>query len=134
MPYLRWYYELYKYDKVGVEYALDFLEQAYQHEACDDKTVALLFEFYTDRLWWGAHHFPDGCLLKDETVEMIINKCEKIIAEKSVPDELISELEYYKKLYLCYYKFEEEGRSKDFGEYCKQENLPWQQLKAYYFE
>ncbi len=134
MPHLRWYYQLYKNDKVGFEYAFDFLEKAYQHNDCDDKTVTLLFDSLLDHLWWGSHHFPDGCLLEKEIVETTINQCEKIIAEKTVAKELVDALEYYKKLYICYYKFAEEGRTKSFEHYCKQENLSWQEVKAYYYE
>lgn len=37
MPQLRWFYELYRNDKFGVEYATGMLEKAYIHESCDGK-------------------------------------------------------------------------------------------------
>lgn len=125
MPHLRWYYELYRKDRIGVEYAFDMLKKAYQSKECDEKTVVLMFEYWLELLAWGSHHFPDGCIIKKETAENAIKECEKIISEKEIDDKLRTELVYFKKLYLCYYKFEAEGRIKEFNEYCIEENIEY---------
>ena len=46
MPELRWYYELYRNDHIGYEFATKYLEHAYLSNECDQKTVDMLFDSY----------------------------------------------------------------------------------------
>lgn len=133
MPQLRWFYELYRNDKFGCMYAKDMLEKAYLSEDCDQKTVELLFISWLRILDWGAHHFPEGCIITKEGMSNAVTQCKKIIAEKEVDDKLKAELHYYEILYQCYYKYEDDGRIKSFQEYCKEANLDFNLPKTYYY-
>lgn len=133
MPQLRWFYELYRNDKFGVQYAIEMLERAYAHECCDQKTVELLFLSWIDILDWGAHHFPDGCIITKETMENAVKQCEKIISEKEIDEAFKKQLRYYQILYACYDKYKEEGRVRDFEEYCDEANLEFVPINAYYY-
>ena len=135
MPQLRWFYELYKNDKFGCMYAYDMLERAYSSPECDQKTVTWLVNHWLGILGWGAHHFPDGCIITRETARNAAAQCRKIISEKEVDEELKMELHYYETLYQCYYKYEAEGRSKSFQEYCDEANIDFSNgfSAAFYF-
>lgn len=133
MPQLRWFYELYRHDKIGVEYAYEMLEKAYIHEMCDEKTVELLFDFWIEILSWGAHHFPEGCIISEEAMENAVKHCKEIIDEKKIDEGRKAQLQYYEMLYSCYYKFVEEGRKRDFEEYCEEVNIEFVYNKAYYY-
>ena len=83
---------------------------------------------------WGAHHFPDGCIIEKEKIIFCMQKCEDILNEKSVREDLINRLQYYKKLYLCYSKYVEDGKKRNFGVYLKEANIDFYYSKAYYYE
>lgn len=123
MPQLRWYYELYWNDSIGAMYAAEMLEKAYLSDERDKKTVELLFDLWIDLLGWGAHHFPDGCIITKEAVSNAVSQCKKIISENKVEEKFIEKLRYYEALYQCFYKYEAEGRSKSFQEYCKEAQI-----------
>ena len=134
MPELRWYYEMFVHHKVGYEYALKYLECAYLSKECDQKTVDLLFDSYIDTLAWGAHHFPDGCIIEAETKNFCIQKCEEILNEKQVSEHLVYQLKYYKILYMCYEKYVKDGRTEDFDNYLNEANIDFYYTKAYYYQ
>ena len=134
MPELRWYYELFRNDRIGYKYARGYLDDAYNSEKCDQKTVDLLFDSYLELLAWGAHHFPDGCIIEKSTQDNAIRTCERIMEEKNVNEHLVHELYYYKSLYDCYEKYVEDGKVKDFEVYCKDCNLEFHYNKAFYYE
>ena len=123
MPQLRWFYELYRDDKNDCMYAKDMLERAYSSSERDEKTVELLFDSWLDVLGWGAHHFPDGCIITKETMRNAVEKCKKIICENEVDEKLKEELRYYELLYQCYYKYKNEGERRSFQEYCSEANI-----------
>lgn len=131
MPHLRWFYELYQSDKFGGIYAKDMLERAYLSADCDKKTIELLFVFWLGVLEWGAHHFPEGCIITKEAMCNAVKQCKKIIFEKEVDEKLKTELHYYEILYQCYYKYEDDGRSKSFQEYCNEANIDFQVSKIF---
>lgn len=133
MPQLRWFYELYRNDNFGVKYATNMLEKAYLSVSCDKKTVELLFNSWIETLAWGAHHFPDGCIITKETMERAVKQCKKIISEKEVDENLKAELHYFEILYQCYYNFEKEGKKRDFKEYCDEANIEFVYNGAYYY-
>lgn len=129
MPQLRWFYELYRNDRFGVQYAKAMLEKAYLSEHCDTMTIELLFNSWIEILAWGAHHFPDGCIITKKAMENAVTQCKRIISEKGVSGKLTSALQYYETLYSCYYKFEAEDRKKDFREYCDEANIEFMYSK-----
>ena len=89
MPECRWYYELFRNHKQGYQAVVKYLEIAYSSMKCDQKTIDLLFDSYLDILGWGAHHFPDGCIIEDNTIVDCFQKCEDILKEKTVSERLI---------------------------------------------
>lgn len=134
MPELRWFYELYNSDKFGVEYAMEFLEKAYYSQECDDKTVSLLFTSYIYILGWGAHHFPEGCIISEMAKDNAFNQCKKIMSKKDVSEKLKAELKYYEILYSSYSNYIKDNRKKDFKEYCEELNIEFYEANAYYYE
>lgn len=134
MPELRWYYEMFYNDRIGYKYATRYLEEAYHSEKCDQKTVDMLFYSYVDILAWGAHHFPDECIIEQSVQDNAVENCESIMKEKSVSEYLVQQFYYYKALYICYAKYEEGGKVGDFEEYCKDNELVFHYNKAYYYE
>ncbi len=133
MPELRWFYELYYNDAFGVECAGEFLEKAYAGRECDAKTVNLLFASWIDILGWGAHHFPDCCIISDEARDNAFTQCRKIMGEKTVDEKLQAELKYYETLYSCYNNYCAGGRKKNFQQYCDEANLKFYECEAYYY-
>ena len=133
MPELRWYYELFHNDGIGYKYATGYLNDAYNSPNCDQKTIDLLFDSYLDILAWGAHHFPDGCIIEKSTQDNAFKSCERIMKEKNVSEHLIHELYYYKSLYDCYENYVKDGKIKDFEIYCKELDLNFHYNKAYYY-
>ena len=133
MPQLRWFYELYKNDKFGVNYARNMLEKAYLSEKCDTKTVELFFYMWIEILAWGSHHFPNGCLITKEAMENAVKQCKNIISEKDVNEKFRKQLEYFETLYICYYQFEEDNRTKTFEDYCHQADIEFICNNAYYY-
>ena len=133
MPQLRWYYQLYKHDRVGHQYAFDMLKKAYAHDKCDKQTVDLLFAAYIEKLAWAAHHFPEGCIMERVEVASTINECKSIMNTGMVEERLLDDFEYFKKLYTCYYKYVDEGRTKDFDTYCAKEGIAFDESKVFYY-
>ncbi len=123
MPELRWYYELFRNDRYGSRQASVYLNQAYASPECDQKTTDLLFDSYTDTLAWGAHHFPEGCILTPETVSCCFQKCEEIRSEKPVSAHLIQQYHYYKALYKSYEQYKADGRTIPFEDYLRHSGL-----------
>jgi len=134
MPELRWFYELYRNDRFGCQYAFGFLEEAYSSEAWDAKTVNLLFDSWIDVLGWGAHHFPEGQIIDNEARDRAIQACRKIMAERPVAERLAAKLEYYKALYACYDRYRGEGRTRPFQAYCEEAGLSFLECRAYYYK
>lgn len=134
MPELRWFYELFVNDSFGMKYAYDFLKKAYSSKACDAKTVNLLFASYIDVLGWGAHHFPDGCIIDNTARDEAFGQCRKNMGEKAVDEKLQAQLKYYEILYSCYNSYCNDGKKKDFRQYCNGANIEFYECKAFYYE
>lgn len=134
MPELRWYYELYHNHSQGVEdydFLIKCLDDAYLSDKCDQKTVDLLFDSYLDVLGWGAHHFPDGCIIETSTRKDCIINCKKIMTEKTVNEKLLMKYKYYQLLYECYDMYVEDGRKRDFNLYLSEANIDFYDKKAF---
>ena len=63
MPHLRWAYQICAHG-LGEFDKNDLLRRAYRHERCDARTVELYFCMLLDAIDWGAHRFPEGCLIE----------------------------------------------------------------------
>lgn len=134
MPECRWYYELFRNHKQGYQAAVKYLEIAYSSMKCDQKTIDLLFDSYLDILGWGAHHFPDGCIIEDNTIVDCFQKCEDILKEKTVSERLINQLNYYRILYECYNRYVDDGRKRKFEDYLNEANIHFLYSRAFYYE
>lgn len=131
MPELRWYYELYRNHPTGIRYAVKYLEDAYASPECDQKTVDLLFDSFVDELGWGAHHFPDGCILEQAVIENCMQQCEAILAAHAVSEYPAYRFEYYKRLYACYEQYKADGKIKSFDAYLKEADMDSYYAKAF---
>jgi len=140
MPQMRWAFQIFgKYynphDPNQEELKpYDILEKAYEHPDCDQKTVNLYLERQVYWLWFGAHHFPEGCCITREDYEDTIKTAKRIIAEKRVPAHLAEDTRYYKALYELYYKWNDGDRVGDFAELCAANGLEFHAVKAYYYK
>ena len=123
MPELRWYYEMFTNHRIGYKNAVQYLEDAYASNECDQKTIDLLFDSYISILAWGAHHFPDGYIIEKATISNCIQQCETIMNEKTVSSHLIEELRYFKALYACFEKYEADGRKNSFQFYLREAGI-----------
>lgn len=131
MPELRWYYELFRNHPAGAESAVRYLEAAYESIACDQKTVDLLFASFVDELGWGAHHFPEGCILEQAVIDQCMQQCEAILAAHEVSEYLACRFEYYKRLYACYEQYKADGRTRDYAGYLKAAEIDAYYAKAF---
>ena len=126
MPQMRWIFELYNthynpFDPKGEYNTYKILEKAYIHSECDQKTVDLYFREQLKWLEWGAHHFPEGCIITKDSYEKTVKTAEKIISENYVCSYLKQAFEYFLKLYDCFYKYEDSGE--DFYKLCENEKI-----------
>lgn len=139
MPHMRWAFQLFgkNYNPFNPNLELDMfkvLKKAYEHENCDSKTVALYFNEIVEQLYWGAHHFPERCIIARGVYEKTVETAEKILSEKQVPQKLIETYRYYRILYQCFYEYEESRCKKDFYELCERAGIKYKSTPAYYFQ
>lgn len=111
MPQMRWAFQIFgksyhPHDTQCEHNPYNILERAYTHEECDEQTVQLYFGEQVKILWWGHHHFPDGCCITQETFKDTVDTARKILSEKSVDLQLVAEFEYYVQLYHIYFKWQ----------------------------
>lgn len=138
MPHMRWAFQLFgkHYNPFNPQLELDMfkiLKRAYEHRDCDSKTVDLYFNEILEQLYWGAHHFPDACIITREAYEKTVETAEMILAEKQVPQKLVETYMYYCKLYQCFYEYEESGHEKNFYELCERVGIKYKSMPTYYF-
>lgn len=140
MPQMRWAFQLFgKYynphdPKRENLKTYDILEKAYEHPECDQKTVDLYFNEQVEWLYWGAHHFPEGCIIARESYRETVATAEKILSEKTVDPVLIQEFNYYVQLYELFYEWSDGGHKGDFGELCESAGLEFHSVKAFYYK
>ncbi len=128
MPHMRWICQLYgryynPFDQQRAYDSIVILEKAYQHEKCDQKTVDLYFQEHLYYLDWGAHHFPEGCLITKQCYFDIVNIAEKIIKEHTVDKALLDKFYCFTTLYQCYDQYKQENKKRDFYQICKEAGL-----------
>lgn len=126
MPYLRWYYELYRNDKIGHEIAAELLLRAYHHEECDGRTVELVMKYWLNMLGFGAHHFPTVCCIQEEDYQQAMEHCLEILENHDVAPVLRSTVAYYRKLYGAWERYERSDREVDFLVCCEHEGIEFE--------
>lgn len=135
MPQLRWAFQLFgtyynPHDPACEHNHYHNLERAYAHEQCDQQTISLYFEAQVNHLWWGQHHFPEGCIITKADFEATVHTAYNILSEKPVDPSLTAAFEYYVKLYHIYFHWIENGRNGDFYELCQKEGLEYKGAAA----
>ena len=76
---MRWAYQIFgnyynPHDPEREHDVYHILERAYMHEQCDQQTVDLYFGQQVELLWWGQHHFPEGCIITREAFEDAVGR------------------------------------------------------------
>ncbi|WP_314978502.1 hypothetical protein [Campylobacter rectus] len=122
MPHLRWAYQICARSLRGLD-KNDLLRRAYRHERCDTCTVELYFCMLLDALDWGAHHFPEVCLIERAYYEQLIREARDVREKHEISARLNLEFEYFIKLYECYFEFKSCGGEVDFYALCKEAGL-----------
>ncbi len=87
MPHLRWAYQICMrgLHELGRD---ELLRHAYRHEHCDARTVELYFCTLLDALDWGAHHFPDGCLIERTYYEQLTSEARDSREKHEISEQL----------------------------------------------
>ena len=85
-------------------------------------------------MYWGAHHFPDSCIISRESYRETVKTAEKILSEKTVAPALIEEFSYYVGLYELFYEWSDSGRKGDFEELCEKSGHKFHAVKAFYYK
>ena len=133
MPHLRWAYQIYMrgLHELGGD---ELLRRAYRHERCDARTVELYFCMLLDALDWGAHHFPEGCLIERAYYEQLTSEARDVREKHEISARLNLEFEYFVKLYECYFEFKSRGGEVDFYVLCEKAGLNFAHVKSFYYE
>ena len=133
MPHLRWAYQICMrgLHELGGD---ELLRRAYRHERCDARTVELYFCMLLDALDWGAHHFPEGCLIERAYYEQLTSEARDVREKHEISARLNLEFEYFVKLYECYFEFKSRGGEVDFYALCKEAGLNLAPVKSFYYE
>ena len=139
MPQMRWAFQIFgryynPHDPKNEHNPYHILERAYAHEECDQQTVDLYFGEQIEFLWWGQHHFPEGCIITKEAFHDTVCTVKRILAEKKVDPESVAEFEYYVKLYQVYFEWHEGGRKGSFHERCEEEGIDFNEIPVIYYE
>jgi len=138
MPHMRWYYELFNSSRLAFEDGAldpaDILKRAYAHRGCDGKTVEFYFRYWLNILDWGAHHFPEACIIDKEEYEFAFENIEKISNAHAVPEELSLEAEYFKKLYKAWERYLAEDKKRPFCDYCAENGVTFTETATIYYE
>lgn len=124
MPQMRWAFEIYGYRFNLFNGSADcesntLIQKAYVHKNRDAKTAELYFKTLLDVLDWGAHHFPDGCLIERDYYEKTVKAAKSVLAENVINAQLSTCLYEYVKLYKCWFEYIACGKTKDFYTLCK---------------
>ena len=133
MPHLRWAYQICAHG-LGELDKDELLRRAYRHERCDARTVELYFCMLLDTLDWGAHHFPEGCLIERAYYEQLIREARDVTQKHEISARLNLEFEYLVKLYECYFEFKSRGGEVDFYALCEKAGLNFAPVKSFYYE
>lgn len=138
MPHMRWAFQIYgnTYNPFNPNWDVnmnDLLKKAYMHEQCDQETVNLYFGQQIYQLEWGAHHFPEGCIITRKVYADTVQEAECIMKEHHVNEIQVEKFHKLAKLYQCFYLYEESGRKRDFKQLCKGAGIDFYPSKKYYY-
>ena len=133
MPHLRWAYQICAHGLRELD-KNDLLRRAYRHERCDARTVELYFCMLLDALDWGAHHFPEGCLIERAYYEQLTREARDVMQKHEISARLNLEFEYLIKFYECYFEFKSRGGEVDFYALCEKAGLNFAPVKSFYYE
>lgn len=133
MPHLRRAYQICAHGLRELD-KNDLLRRAYRHERCDACTVELYFCMLLDALDWGAHHFPEGCLIERARYEQLIREARDVMQKHEISARLNLQFENLVKLYECYFEFKSCGGEVGFYALCKEAGLNFAPAKSFYYE
>ena len=133
MPHLRRAYQICARSLRGLDKD-ELLRRAYRHERCDARTVELYFCMLLDALDWGAHHFPEVCLIERAYYEQLIREARDVMQKHEISARLNLQFENLVKLYECYFEFKSCGGEVGFYALCKEAGLNFAPVKSFYYE
>ena len=133
MPHLRWAYQICAHCLRELD-RNELLRRAYRHDHCDARTAELYFCVLLDALDWGAHHFPEGCLIERSCYEQLTREARDAREKHEISARLNLEFEYFVKLYECYFEFKSRDGEVDFYALCKEAGLNFVPVKSFYYE
>ena len=133
MPHLRRAYQICAHGLRELD-KNNLLRRAYRHERCDACTVELYFCMLLDALDWGAHHFPEGCLIERAYYEQPTREAHDVREKHKISARLNAEFEYLIKLYECYFEFKSRGGEVGFYALCEKAGLNFAPAKSFYYE
>ena len=133
MPWLRWYYELFCHNPIFSERALARLRQALACKDVDQESINLYFDELLEWLWFGRHHFPEGCIYPTEEYHDLINEGEGLIRKFSFDDRRIASFQLHKRLYDCWDEWKARGQEGSFEDLCDEMSVPFRATSTYYY-
>ncbi len=122
LPQARWYCELF-----GV---LDDKISLYEKNKDDLPTAELLLSALNYILEFGAHHFPDYTCLEDGDLDLALKYGQDILKRHKIDAAMQNEFNYYIKLHELFEGWDKKG---DFSQLCKEHGLPFESVRAYYY-
>lgn len=131
MPRLRWYFELFRYNPTFSERALARLRQALACKDVDQESVNLYFDELLEWLWFGRHHFPEGCIYPTEEYHDLINEGEGLIRKFSLDDQRIASFQHHKRLYDCWDEWKARDKEGSFEDLCDEMGVPFRVTGTY---
>lgn len=132
LPWLRWYYELFRSDP-NTKSPIAMLRKALELDDVDQATIDLYFGKLLDWLWYGHHHFPEGCLYTKDEYDELIEEGEELIRRVSVNPQMIAAFENHKGLYRCWEEWKERGKKGDFAHLCEEHGVRFRPVGSYYY-
>ncbi len=132
LPWLRWYYELFRSDP-SAKNPIAMLKRALELDDADQATVDLYFGKLLDWLWYGHHHFPEGCLYTKDEYDGLIEEGENLIRKFSVKPQMIAAFENHRALYRCWEEWKERNKEGDFAHLCDEQGVRFRPVGSYYY-
>ncbi len=122
LPQARWYCELFGdlYDTISL----------YEKNRGDLPTAELLMSDLIYMLEYGAHHFPDFTCLEEGDLALAIDYGQDILKRHEIGADTQNEFNYYVKLHELFDNWDKKG---DFSQLCKENGLPFESVRAYYY-
>ena len=132
LPWLRWYYELFRSDP-SAKNPIAMLKRALELDDADQATVDLYFGKLLDWLWYGHHHFPEGCLYTKDEYDGLIEEGENLIRKFSVKPQMVAAFENHRALYRCWEEWKERNKEGDFVHLCEEQGVHFRPVGSYYY-